>query len=262
MHLLKDKGFMPLIRNYNASFSFISFNANSDINLSKNNIYALRIQGMIHHRIGPIIDDEDKDPKCAQIYFYGDNSVNYRLKYSSALNALVLIQIQAMLLDDCNNPFVMQFKKASQLIKKFPSSKMKIIIITNKNADRRIYNKPSVEEIAVLIPYFGNENEPTNREAIVYRKSGGLEKVDVNNSNYDPMAYPLRFPTGQAGWQYNTIELNLETNYKTSPQNNNDEITDEQDDIDTLIDQDKLVIENEFNNELFSENLTNLPIPP
>ena len=61
---------------------------------------------------------------------------------------------------------------------------MKIIIITKKSADRRIYNKPSLEEIAVLIPNFGNENEPTNRKAIVYRKSGGLEKFDVNNLNY------------------------------------------------------------------------------
>ena len=166
---------------------------------------------MIHHRIGPIIYDEDTGPKCAQIYFHGDKQFKYKLKYSSSLNALALIQIQAMLLDDCINPFVVQFKKASQLIKKHPSSNMKKIIVTNNKVDRRIYNKPSVDEISVLIPYFGDENEPTNREAIVYEKTGSLKIIDVNNSNYDPMAYTLMFPTGQADWQYNTINLDLET---------------------------------------------------
>ena len=118
LQLLDNNDFMHLIRNYNASFSFISFNATSDSNLCKNNVYTLRIQGMIHHRIGPLLHNDELDPKCAQIYIHGDDQAKYRMKYSSSLNAIILIQIQAMLLDDCSNPFVTQFKKASQLLKK------------------------------------------------------------------------------------------------------------------------------------------------
>ena len=99
---------MQLIRNYNDSFSFFSFNATSGNNLSKHNVYTLRLQAMIHHRIGPLLHENEADPKCAKIYIHGDDQAKYRTKYSSSLNAIILIQIQAMLLDDCSNPFVIR----------------------------------------------------------------------------------------------------------------------------------------------------------
>ena len=45
--LLENPEFMKNIRIYNASFSFLSFKAESDINLSKNNVYTYRIRGMV-----------------------------------------------------------------------------------------------------------------------------------------------------------------------------------------------------------------------
>ena len=60
----------------------------------------------------------DSSPyQCAQIYFKGENEDELRQKYSSQLNAFILIQLQAMLLYDCQNPFVLQFKKAKFLLK-------------------------------------------------------------------------------------------------------------------------------------------------
>ena len=61
-----------------------------------------------------------------------------------------------------------------------------------------MYTKSIADEVAV-IPNFGEINEPTNREAIIFDKSGNLKIINANNSNYDPIAYPLMFPTGQAG---------------------------------------------------------------
>jgi hypothetical protein len=113
--LLENPDFMTKIRKYNAAFSFITFNANSDQNLSKNNIFTLRIQGQIYHRIGPLLPAKDKDEICAQIYFRGEDEEVLRGKYSSGLNPCVLIQIQAMLNE--LNPFVCQFKKAASLLK-------------------------------------------------------------------------------------------------------------------------------------------------
>ena len=66
-----------------------------------------------------------------------------------------------MLLDECANPFITQFKKASQILKNNPSTNLKIEIITNQHTDRRVYNKPIADEVAVLIPNFGDSNEQT-----------------------------------------------------------------------------------------------------
>ena len=115
--LLNNQEFQTKIRKYNASFSFISFNATSDPNLSKNNVFTLRIQGQIHHNIGPLLPRSNTDEVNAQIYFKDENQTELRQKYSTNLNPFVLIQIQSMLLDDCKNPFVLQFKKASYIYK-------------------------------------------------------------------------------------------------------------------------------------------------
>ena len=115
---LKNTEFFNKIRKYNAAFSFISFSANDDKFISKNNIYTFRIQGQIYHRIGPLENlDENRKTQNAQIYFKGENEEILRQKYSSELNGCILILIQAMLLDDCKNQFILQFKKASQLAK-------------------------------------------------------------------------------------------------------------------------------------------------
>ena len=52
---LQNNDFLNNIRKYNAAFSFISFNANTDSNISSNNIYTLRVHGQIYHKIGPLL---------------------------------------------------------------------------------------------------------------------------------------------------------------------------------------------------------------
>ena len=80
---------MIKIRKYNAAFSFISFNATQDKYLSRNNVYTLRIQGQIHHRIGPLVPSDDKPMTCGAIYFNGQNEVEARQSYSDGLNAFL-----------------------------------------------------------------------------------------------------------------------------------------------------------------------------
>ena len=88
---------MQNIRTYNASFSFISFKANQDTNIYKGNIYTCRIQGQVHHKIGPLLSSESTKLNCAQIYFYDGQQAEQRLKYFNELNPLTLIMLQAML---------------------------------------------------------------------------------------------------------------------------------------------------------------------
>ena len=79
------------------------------------------------------------------------------------------------------NPFVHKFQYAKQLLKENPSLDLSIVMVSNKEKDKRICNKPSSNEIAVLIPSLDENNEPTNKEAIVFEKNGDLKFIDTSN---------------------------------------------------------------------------------
>ena len=260
--------YMGPIRHYNASFSFISFNATTDANLSKGNVYTLRIVGQIHHRIGPLVNPVGKKPQCAQIYFHDSENEDPRKGYSSQLCPFKLIEIRSML-DDVNNPFVLKFKYAASLLKKNPFTDLRIVILNNKQLDKRTYNKPTASEIAVLIPALGENDEPTQREGFVFEKNGDLKFIDPNHASYDPMQYVLLFPHGDLGWEHNTIKLNFNYSKNKSVMNNNehvedlnnlddenvlqnqdlDNIADEQEDIALINEQDQLLEINEPQDE-------------
>ena len=233
---------MQNIRTYNASFSFISFKANQDTNIYKGNIYPCRIKGQIHHKIGPLLSSESTKLNCAQIYFYDGQQEEQRLKYSNQLNPLTLIMLQAMLLDDCQNPYCLIFKKASTLFKQNPSSDIKICRSSSKPADRRVYNKPTQNEIAIIMPGFSEDNDVKNPTALAFPKNGNAHEIDPNKACYDSLQYPLIYPFGELSYEYNTIELNLELNstYLITPNVISHLINDEQEDLFSLNEQNNI----------------------
>ena len=256
--MLEDKHFMSKIRFYNAAFSFISFKADSDANLSKNNVYTYRIHGMIHHRIGPLIQsNKNFSEKCAQIYIYdGQHQEDLRKNYSPDLNLIVLKNIRIMLEVDCQNPFISKFKLASLKIKENPSLDLIINIITDKNVDKRTYNKPTSNEIAVLIPSLCESSEPTNREGLVFEKNGVVKKINANLASYDPLQYVLMFPYGQQGWEPNLYKLNLKNKKEETNQNiNNLDLEENNLDEQALRDQQTTqIIEEDPNDNILNED--------
>ncbi len=46
-------------------------------------------------------------------------------------------------------------------------------------------------------------------QGILFEKNGNLRNIDTNKAAYDALQYPLIFPTGQLGWEPNTIKLTL-----------------------------------------------------
>jgi len=209
--LISQPEFMKNIRTYNAAFSFCSFNANTDPSLNEGSIYTMRIQGMIYHRIGSILPKEGQKAKCAQIYIHDDldESTTLRQGYSSKLDPMTIQKIHGALLYDCSNIFMEQFKKAADILKKNPVADLQIRIQTNRDIDKRVYNRPTASEIAVLIPNVDDEVNMKPREAIIFSKNGSLKFINANKASYDPLMYPLLFPYGQIGWEYNFYKLNL-----------------------------------------------------
>ena len=113
--------------------------------------------------------------------------------------------------------------------------------------------------MAILISGFGENDIPTKREALVFEKNGQVKIVNTNHQAYDPLMYPLMFPSGQLGWAPNTIPLTLDREVEEKITDIFSEENDEEDDIQTLINQD-LITEDQtiINHDLIlDENLSN-----
>ena len=161
-----------------------------------------------------------------------------------------------MLEVDCENPFISKFKLASLKIKENPSLDLIINIITDRNVDKRTYNKPTSNEIAVLIPSLCESSEPTNREGFVFEKNVVVKKINANLASYDPLQYVLMFSFGQQGWEPNLYRLNLKNKKEIAYQNKNNNDSDEnQLDEQALGDQETLqIIEEDLNENILKEN--------
>jgi hypothetical protein len=60
------------------------------------------------------------------------------------------------------------------------------------------YNKPTVDEVAVVIE--GEGVVTTARQIVLHRKKGGLDRSLDTHSGYFPLRYPLFFPLGSQQW--------------------------------------------------------------
>uniref|UniRef100_A0A1S4BAU6 Helitron helicase-like domain-containing protein n=1 Tax=Nicotiana tabacum TaxID=4097 RepID=A0A1S4BAU6_TOBAC len=77
---------------------------------------------------------------------------------------------------------------------------LQIRIAANATLDQRVYNKPSIDQIAAIWVDGNNPNVPFDREIIVHEHSGNKHRVKHYYGCYDPLQYPLLFPNGEVGW--------------------------------------------------------------
>ncbi len=71
-------------------------------------------------------------------------------------------------------------------------------IIERLTTDRRIYNAPTVNEVAALIP--GDVSNTTGRDLIVVRNGDRFQRLHSTNGAHLPMQYPILFPNGDMGY--------------------------------------------------------------
>ncbi|XP_075108897.1 uncharacterized protein LOC142180730 [Nicotiana tabacum] len=74
---------------------------------------------------------------------------------------------------------------------------LQIRIAANATLDQRVYNKPSVDQIAAIWVDGNNPNVSFDREIIVHEHSDNKHRVKHYYGCYDPLQYPLLFPNGE-----------------------------------------------------------------
>jgi hypothetical protein len=74
--------------------------------------------------------------------------------------------------------------------------------------DRRRYNLPTADEVAVILPT--NVTSTEARDIVLQRRGGALQRISDCHPAYVPLQYPLLFPYGENGWhpalEYNNAE--------------------------------------------------------
>ncbi|XP_019431360.1 PREDICTED: uncharacterized protein LOC109338549, partial [Lupinus angustifolius] len=208
-HLLFDnrsndsKNYQQHIRSYNMMFAFTSPGAKLDRSFNDGRgPPTFRIQGQACHHIGSLLPMLRNAPKFAQLYIYDtENEIQNRiagLSNEGQLDAQIVCNLSVML--DEHNTHVKSFRMAKERYQFSRISDLKLKLISDRVSDGRIYNLPSVSEVAALI--VGDVDNPSKRDIVLEKQSGQLKRINELHTSYLAYQYPLLFPYGEDGYRH------------------------------------------------------------
>ena len=194
--------FRKKIRKYNQVMSFCSLGAKVDETLAneRNGIYTFRVSGQIHHQIGSAEPSEGEDGKFAQIYFFEkERQTERRNEIFPDLEPENLNRLRDVL--GRINPYVQLYKHAYETGENVDDYK---ILFKNAQGNQHPgrYNTPTVAEVGCVLVESGDE-ENTNRDVIINRRGGDIQRISELHAAYDPLMYILLLPFGSPGWHDN-----------------------------------------------------------
>ncbi|XP_052200448.1 uncharacterized protein LOC127806909 isoform X1 [Diospyros lotus] len=199
----QSKSFRSYTRVYNAANAFTSLGATLDPRvLSGKGPTSFTIHGELRHRTGSLQPQPGQDASYAQLYIYDpDSALEIRNRRNPILRRDVLKTIQDNLLQV--NAFVDKFRQAHVILHQLDSAGHNIPahLHYNSRTDRRRYNLPTADEIAIVIP--GDGTEASGMRDIILHFRGNNELMQINECHpaYFPLHYVLLFPYGELGWE-------------------------------------------------------------
>lgn len=114
-------------------------------------------------------------------------------------------KLQQML--DDTNCHAKSFRKARDRLRQGNVENLKLKLISDRTTDGRIYNQPTVSEVAALI--VGDVDSAARRDIIMERQSGRLERIDEFHPAYLAYQYPLLFPYGEDGYRDDVLHRGI-----------------------------------------------------
>ncbi|XP_042499693.1 uncharacterized protein LOC122077857 [Macadamia integrifolia] len=199
--------FRRYIRAYNSIFSFTSLGVHVDKDLAngKDGIYTFRAQGQLYHDLPPILPEKD-NPCYLQLYFYDtDNELQNRMKVlqDSKLKEPIVSKLMDIL---SINPYARFFKSLKDV---HLLENNEIIITSDVHLDQRVYNLPSVDQVAAIWVEGNNPHRTENCDIVIEGHSGKKHRVVHYYGCYDALQYPLLYPNGEVGWHRSIKQKNV-----------------------------------------------------
>ncbi|KAG5524165.1 hypothetical protein RHGRI_030983 [Rhododendron griersonianum] len=156
---------------------------------------------------------QGKDAKYAQLYIFDPTSaLEVRNCNNEHLRRDVLEVIQDTLLQV--NPFVDKFRQAYAILEQLDVAGqiLPAHLHYSSSKDRRTYNLPTTDEIAVVIP--GDGSKASGMRDIVLHLRGDNQLMQINECHpaYLPLYYVLLFPHGELGWEPEMKQWDVKNN--------------------------------------------------
>lgn len=200
--------FRDHIRQYNSSVAFASFGANI-VKPSSFGPYAFRLHGQIYHRSGCLHPSAGTTPSYSQLYIMeASQAVDIRLQNSA--NEACRRDTVSLLTNVIarTNPYAAAFKQMEQVEREeqdraFAENRTPSLVTMHilRGHDQRRYNNPQQDEVAVI--FSSQDGAPPHlRDVVVHPKDEPPRTISSMSANIDPMVYPIFFPSGELGWQY------------------------------------------------------------
>ena len=152
--------FRENIRNYNNAFALSSLSVKRDLSVyGPQGVYTFRIQGQLCHLIGSLLPLPGKQPAFSQIYIYNSDPMEqaqYRISHHhNLLDVNIVLSLQAMLHQ--YNPYMETFLTARERLNQNANISLCLKLLDLPHYDSRRYNRPTANEIAVIMDGTGEE---------------------------------------------------------------------------------------------------------
>jgi len=196
----RTQDFQRLIRAYNNAVAFTSLGTNIDRRITNNahNVYSLRIQGEMYHRLGALVPRDNERVQYAQVYIYdGDEMIQAQQGNFEGLQRDIINLLNNLLRQ--HNPYVTSFKMAYQPIAEHPNLRLHLRMVDTRAHDPRRYNRPISNEIAGMIVGDENSEWKASRDIVIEHQRDGFQRVSLNSS-YFSLRYPFMLLYGEQGW--------------------------------------------------------------
>lgn len=202
MQRIASKEFRKLIRSYNNALSFTLLGARIDRTVNGPfGVNTFRIQGEMSHRIGGLLPESNVDTGFSQIYVVGDGGLleaEHRSRASGRdLNTRIVIVFQRFF--DRFNPYARSFRRAADILDTRGTVALNVRTLPPGQRDARRYNRPTTDEVAMVIEGDGCVGE-NSRDIILYKRQGGFERISELHTGYLALRYPILFPWGAQGY--------------------------------------------------------------
>lgn len=191
--------FFKMIRNYNSSFAFASFNANIVKNSSSIVApYCFKIQGQIYYQINEAFYPATTDnPTYGQLYIVDpDEAVDHRVSSNIGIDREILRRIDNVI--RTNNVFVKSYEMMASEINRqkleFSTQnepEMTLLFSLKSGYDIRRYNYQQCNEVAAVFVTLADGEIPESYVTIRNKSTRTLKYMNTLDPTVEPMIYPL-----------------------------------------------------------------------
>jgi hypothetical protein len=207
---IQAREFRENIRLYNSALSFTSLGVKPDTTLNNGGgPYVFRVHGVLYHLSGSLLPPRGMPPAYAQLYIHDPRTaLTARIERNPTCRPDTMEALQTMLI--ASHRYAHIYRQAHEILATYPEADENATIRLRVTAqqDRRRYNLPTADEVAVIIPGDGTQ-ATDSRDIILHRQNQTLQRVSDAHPAYPCLRYVLLFPHGEHGWYYEMREQDV-----------------------------------------------------